>query len=35
MAASNAQRQATKNEREKADLKRLGGRICRFHLPGL
>ena len=33
MAASNAQRQATKNEREKADLKRLGGRICRFHLP--
>lgn len=30
---TNAQRQATKIEKEKADLARLGGRICRFHLP--
>ena len=30
---TNAERQATKIEKEKKDLDRLGGRICRFHLP--
>lgn len=34
MAKSNADRQADKQKKEKADLERLGGRICRFHLPG-
>lgn len=33
MAKSNADRQADKQKKEKADLERLGGRICRFHLP--
>jgi hypothetical protein len=32
-AKTNAQRQATKIEKEKQDLARLGGRICRLHLP--
>jgi hypothetical protein len=32
-AKTNAERQATKIEKEKKELARLGGRICRFHLP--
>jgi hypothetical protein len=33
MAKSDADRSKKKYDREKADLERLGGRICRFHLP--
>lgn len=33
MAKTNADRQADKQKKEKAELERLGGRICRFHLP--
>ena len=33
MAKTDAERSNTKYGREKADLERLGGKICRFHLP--
>lgn len=33
MAKSDADRSKKKYDREKADLDRLGGKICRFHMP--
>lgn len=33
MAKSDANRSRKKYDREKADIERLGGKICRFHIP--